>query len=49
MDLNMLAMTPGGCERTEEHFADLFKAAGLKLAGITATQSPVNVIEAIKA
>ena len=37
------------CERTEEHFADLFKAAGLKLAGITATQSPVNVIEAIKA
>lgn len=49
MDLNMLAMTPGGCERTEEHFADLFKAAGLKLAGITATQSPVNVIEAFKA
>ncbi|KAA0212106.1 methyltransferase [bacterium] len=49
MDLNMLAMTPGGCERTERQFADLFKQAGLKLAGVMATQSPVNIIEAVKA
>lgn len=49
MDLNMLAMTPGGCERTERQFADLFKQAGLRLAGVMATQSPVNIIEAVKA
>jgi hypothetical protein len=49
MDVNMLAMTEGGCERTEREFAALFKSAGLKLAAIHPTPSPVCVVEAAKA
>ena len=49
MDVNMLAMTEGGCERTEKEYADLFAKAGLKLNGIHPTPSPVSVVEAVKA
>ena len=49
MDLNMLAMTEGGSERTEKEFANLFESAGLKLQSIYPTKSPVSVIEAVKA
>ncbi|MCA8912829.1 MAG: methyltransferase [Planctomycetes bacterium] len=48
MDVNMLAMTEGGCERTEAEYAELFSKAGLKLNGIHPTPSPVSVVEAIK-
>ncbi|HEX4346267.1 MAG TPA: methyltransferase [Vicinamibacterales bacterium] len=48
MDVNMLAMTEGGCERTEKEYAVLLKKAGLKLVSVHATQSPVSVIEAKK-
>ncbi|MCC6466411.1 MAG: hypothetical protein IT463_13815 [Planctomycetes bacterium] len=47
MDLNMLALTPGGCERTEREFAGLFARAGLRLREVVPTQSPVNVIVAV--
>lgn len=49
MDLNMLAMTPGGCERTESEFAALFARAGLRLHEVVPTQSPVSVIVATRA
>jgi hypothetical protein len=49
MDVNMLAMTEGGCERTEAEYAKLFEAAGLKLKAIHATPSPISVIEAVRA
>ncbi|MEZ5994035.1 MAG: methyltransferase [Planctomycetota bacterium] len=49
MDVNMLAMTEGGCERTEKEYADLFAKAGLRLNGIHPTPSPVSVVEAVKA
>ena len=49
MDLNMLAMTEGGSERTEKEFAGLFESAGLRLQAIYPTKSPVSVIEAVKA
>ena len=49
MDLNMLAMTEGGSERTEKEFAGLLESAGLKLQGIYPTKTPVSVIEAVKA
>ena len=49
MDVNMLAMTEGGTERTEKEFADLFESAGLRLEAIHATPSPVSVVEATKA
>lgn len=48
MDVNMLALTEGGCERTKNEYADLFRQAGLKLVGVHPTQSQVSVIEAKK-
>jgi hypothetical protein len=48
-DLNMLAMTEGGCERSEPELAALFKTAGLRLAAVHPTKSPVSVVEAVKA
>ncbi len=49
MDVNMLAMTEGGTERTEKEFAALFEAAGLTLRAIHPTPSPVSVVEAVRA
>lgn len=49
MDVNMLAMTEGGCERTEKEYAELFGKAGLRPNAIHPTRSPVSVIEAVKA
>lgn len=48
-DLNMLAMTEGGCERTETEFADLFESSGLRLTRVVPTPTPVSVVEAAKA
>jgi hypothetical protein len=45
LDLIMLTFTPGGQERTEEDYAALFSKAGLKLARVAPTASPVSVIE----
>jgi len=45
IDLEMLMM-PGGRERTEEEFADLFARAGFTLTRIVPTKSPLSVIEA---
>jgi hypothetical protein len=48
MDINMLAITEGGTERTEAEFATLFEAAGLKLRAVHETESLVCIIEAVK-
>jgi hypothetical protein len=45
MDLEMLVMTEGGRERTEEEFRALLGAGGFQLLGVTPTRSPVSVIE----
>lgn len=44
-DLNMLVLT-GGCERTEAEYARLLGAAGLELAAVRSTRSPMSVLEA---
>jgi hypothetical protein len=44
LDLIML-VTPAGRERTAEEFHRLFGAAGIELARIVATASPVSIIE----
>jgi hypothetical protein len=44
IDLEMLLM-PGGRERTEQEFRDLFSRAGFELTRITPTKSPLSVIE----
>jgi hypothetical protein len=46
LDIEMLAITAGGRERTPAEFEALFAAAGLRPERIVPTQSPVCVIEA---
>jgi hypothetical protein len=46
LDLQMLVMTSGGRERTEAEYAALFTRAGLRLARMVPTESPMGVIEA---
>jgi hypothetical protein len=48
LDINML-VGPGGQERTQAEFAALFASAGLKLAAVHATKSPLSVLEAERA
>lgn len=47
IDLEMLLL-PGGRERTEEEFRELFQEAGFRLTGVTPTGAPLSVIEAVK-
>jgi hypothetical protein len=49
MDLEMLAISANGKERTEREFADLLAKAGLALARVVPTQSPYSVLEALRA
>jgi len=44
LDLNMLVI-PGGKERTETEYRELYSAAGFRLSGITPTRADVSVIE----
>jgi hypothetical protein len=48
IDIEMLAIA-GGRERTEAEYAALFAKAGLRLARVVRTASPIAVIEAVKA
>lgn len=46
IDIVMLAVT-GGLERTQEQYASLFKAAGLRLERVLHTKAPIAMIEAV--
>jgi O-methyltransferase domain/Dimerisation domain len=46
MDIEML-VSPGGKERTEEEYKELFAKSGLRFTRIIKTQSPYGVIEAM--
>jgi hypothetical protein len=48
IDIEMLAVA-GGRERTEEEYAELLSKAGLHLARVVRTPSPLAVIEAVRA
>ena len=48
LDINMLVCLTGK-ERTSEEYAELFRRAGLRMTGVTSTQSPIAVIEARRA
>jgi hypothetical protein len=47
IDLQMMAMFGAARERTQAEFAELLDEAGLKLARVVATRSPVSIIEAV--
>jgi hypothetical protein len=49
LDIEMLVVTEGGKERTEEEFAGLFEASGFRLSRIVPTARPICVIEAVPA
>jgi len=48
LDLDML-LFPGGLERTEQQFRDLFAASGWRLNRIIPTPSPVSIVEGLPA
>lgn len=47
LDLEMLVMTSGGRERTEEEYRELFKTAGFQLTTITPTPEDLSIIEGV--
>jgi hypothetical protein len=49
LDIEMLAMTPGGRERTSSEFEALLASAGLRMTRIVSTPADVSVVEAVKA
>lgn len=48
LDLHMLVLFPGGCERTEAEYRALFEASGFELTNIFPTQTNVSVLEAVR-
>jgi hypothetical protein len=48
LDVNMLVI-PGGQERTESEYRELFRRAGFTLARVVPTRSPVSVLEGLPA
>ena len=44
-----ISIFPGGCERTEKQFSELFAAAGWKLNRIIPTRVPESIVEGIPA
>jgi hypothetical protein len=48
LDINMLVLT-GGMERTEAEFAELFAAAGLRLARVIPTACSLSIVEGVLA
>jgi hypothetical protein len=48
LDIQMLIF-PGGCERTEKQFRDLFAAGGWQLSRVIPTAAPVSIVEGVPA
>jgi hypothetical protein len=48
MDINMMAVAPGGKERTGAEYEALLTVAGFRLTRIVPTQNPVSIVEAVK-
>jgi hypothetical protein len=46
MDLTMMVMN-GGRERTREEFSSIFAAAGFRLTSVTATATPLCLLEGV--
>jgi SAM-dependent methyltransferase len=49
MDLVVMSIYSGGCERTKEEFGRLFADAGLRLSRVIDTGSHVSIVEAVAA
>jgi SAM-dependent methyltransferase len=49
LDLEMLVLTPRGRERTKPEFGRLLRGAGFRLSRVIPTESPLSLVEAVKA
>lgn len=49
LDIEMLAMTRGGQERTRAQYERLLKGAGMRLARVIPTASPTSILECVPA
>src|SRR6266480_6782447 len=49
LDLEMLALTPRGRERTQAEFGDLLQRSGFKLKRVIPTETHLSVIEGVRA
>ena len=49
VDIEMLVMTDGGKERSENEFRELYEASDLQLTNVVPTDSPWSVIEGMAA
>ena len=47
LDVNMLVLSDGGRERTEEEYRTLLDGAGFTLTRVVPTAAPLSVVEAI--
>lgn len=47
LDLQMLVLTPGGRERTEQQYRSLLAEAGIQLRRVTPTRSPFSILEGV--
>jgi hypothetical protein len=47
LDIEMLAITAGGKERTKDDFAELLASSGLRLNRIVPTEGTICIIEAV--
>lgn len=47
LDVNMLVLSEGGRERTEEEYRTLLDGAGFTLTRVVPTAAPLSVVEAI--
>lgn len=48
LDINMLVMSPGGRERTQAEYQELFKQSGFQLTQIIPTSQDISIVEGIK-
>lgn len=49
LDLEMLALTPRGRERTQAEFTSLLRGAGFRMTRVVPTASPLSIVEAVTA
>ena len=49
LDLEMLVLTPRGRERTKTEYTKLLRGAGFRLSRVVATNTPLSIVEAVRA
>lgn len=48
LDVNMMLLVKGGCERTEAEYRNIIEASGFKVTKVVPSKSGTSVIEAVK-